>query len=481
MTDQGQGPVVVWFRRDLRLTDNQALAAAAETGRAVIPCYIFDAESVLAPGTAARWWLYHSLAGLARDISLRGGQLVVRAGDAAEELRRLAAETGACAVYASELPTPQAREIDDAVASGLRHAQIRFERLPGSLLFGTDPVRTKNGTPFRVFTPFYKACLALPDPGMPRSVPGPMRFYDRPLRVDELDSLALVPVSPNWAHEFGQRWHPGEAGAAKGLERFLEAGLGDYPESRDRPDLESTSMLSPHLAFGELSPRQAWYAVQSRSVAAPELGPGAQAWLRQLVWREFSYYLLSHWPRLPAEPLRQEFAEFPWADDREGLTAWQQGRTGYPLVDAGMRELWETGWMHNRVRMVAASFLVKDLLIPWQCGARWFEDTLLDADVANNSASWQWVAGCGTDAAPYFRIFNPVAQGRRFDPAGSYVRRYVPEIASLPDKYLHSPQAATGAVLEKANLVLGRDYPRPIVDHADARRRALAGYASMRR
>ncbi|BBK33077.1 hypothetical protein STHU_37110 [Allostella humosa] len=296
----------------------------------------------------------------------------------------------------------------------------------------------------------------------------------------ELAALDLLPTRPDWAGGLRQAWQPGEDGARQRLAAFVRRGLKGYGAGRDRPDRAGTSMLSPHLHFGEISPGTAWTAVDGAGAADPALAADAEAYLRELGWREFSYQLLFHHDDLADAALRPEYGAFPWRDDPAGLAAWQRGRTGYPIVDAGMRQLWQTGWMHNRVRMVAASFLIKDLLLPWQAGERWFWDTLVDADLANNAASWQWVAGCGADAAPFFRIFNPVLQGQKFDPDGSYVRRFVPELARLPDRWVHQPWAAPSAVLADAGVRLGQDYPRPIVDHAAARPRALAALATLK-
>lgn len=316
---------------------------------------------------------------------------------------------------------------------------------------------------------------------MPLPVPPVMRFAQAELASDSLADWRLRPVQPDWAAGFDARWTPGESGAGRCLERFLAGDLARYAGERDRPDHDGTSTLSPYLHFGELSPRQVWHAVRQHAVHAAMPADRAEPFLRQLGWREFSYHLLHHWPDLPAAAFRPGFAAFPWQDNAALLRRWQQGRTGYPIVDAGMRQLWQTGWMHNRIRMIAASFLVKDLLIPWQRGEAWFWDTLVDADLANNAAGWQWVAGSGADAAPYFRIFNPVLQSRKFDPQGTYIRRWVPELAGLAARHIHEPWSASGAALAEAGIELGRDYPEPLVDHAAARRRALDAYASLPR
>ena len=307
-----------------------------------------------------------------------------------------------------------------------------FRRFAGGLLFEPEVPRTKSGDPFRVFTPFYKACLTLdaPKPPLPRPESSLSAPADWP-GSEGLEDWGLLPTEPDWAGGMREAWEPGEAGAKARLLWFLDEAMGGYSDQRNRPDRPGTSGLSPHLHFGEVSPHQCWQAVENRLAEDDRGARGGRSFLRELVWREFSYHLLSHWPHLPERAFRPEFMAFPWDEDEAALKAWQQGRTGYPIVDAGMRELWQTGWMHNRVRMITASFLIKDLMIPWQVGENWFWDTLVDADLANNAASWQWVAGSGADAAPYFRVFNPTLQGKKFDPNGDYVRRYVPELSLI--------------------------------------------------
>lgn len=471
-------PVIVWFRSDLRLADNRALAAAAATGRAIVSCFVLDepVPDEQAPGGARRWWLHHSLVALAKQLEARGGSLLLRRGSARSVIADLVAETGARDVFASTCPEPAAADLEQTLRTTLEGDGVALHVQPGALLFRPESVQTKGGQPFKVFTPFWKACLQLPDPPEPIEAPRHLEPFSGELETERLEDWSLLPERPNWAREFVDFWQPGEGGAHARLETFIENGLETYPDRRDRPDLDGTSGLSPHLHFGELSPGQVWHAVRSVMAVRPASRVGGEAFLRQLGWREFSYYLLRYWPNLPKEPFRPEFGEFPWQLDADLLRRWQRGLTGYPLVDAGMRQLWQTGWMHNRVRMVAASFLVKHLLIPWQHGAAWFWDTLVDADLANNSASWQWVAGCGADAAPYFRIFNPIIQGKKFDPEGNYVRRWVPELAELPVKHIHEPWSAPAETLSRAGVQLDQDYPKPIVDHAAARARALAAY-----
>lgn len=472
--------VIVWFRQDLRLSDNPALSAAAAAGRPVIPLYILDTENAgrWAPGGASRWWLHHSLEALSRSLASQGLRLVLRRGAAGPVLERLIAETGARGVHWNRCYEPWAARRDDSIEAALNAAGVAVRSFNAALLFEPWEIATKGGAPYRVFTPFWRACLA----AEPSAPPLPVPAFAEPAAAatagsEDLDSWGLLPTAPDWAGGLRAAWEPGEAAAQRLLRGFLETGLAGYEAARDRPDFASTSRLSPHLHFGEIGPRQVWHAIHRLSaVGDGEADAGPRKFLAELGWREFSYHLLHHFPDLPEAPLQPRFADFPREENPEALRAWQQGETGYPFVDAGMRQLWRTGWMHNRLRMVAASFLVKHLRIPWQAGAAWFLDTLVDADLANNSAGWQWVAGCGADAAPWFRIFNPVAQGEKFDPQGDYVRRYVPELAGLPDRWIHRPWEAPPEVLHAAGVRLGEDYPPPIVDHATARRAALAAY-----
>ncbi|MFW2405377.1 MAG: cryptochrome/photolyase family protein [Gammaproteobacteria bacterium] len=482
-TNEGtQGAVILWLRSDLRLTDNRALNAAANTGKSVIPVFILDDSTAgeWSPGGASRWWLHHSLVSLSAGIRALGGRLILRRGDSRAELARLIEEAQADELCFTRCYEPNAVELEKSVADALS-SRVAVRRFGGHLLFEPEQLRTKAGAPFRVFSPFWKACLREPDPGAPKTTSRPIDFSDHALASDSLDDWSLLPESPDWAGGLRDNWQPGEAGAHSALQVFTEQAVGAYQEQRDRPDLQGTSRLSAHLHFGEISPRQVWHAVNSELHFDSSLSRGGESWLREIGWREFSYHLLTHWPDLPEQPFRKEFSTFPWRSDPEALGCWQRGMTGYPLVDAGMRELWVTGWMHNRVRMIAASFLVKHLLIPWQEGEAWFWDTLVDADLANNSAGWQWVAGSGADAAPFFRIFNPIVQGKKFDPDGDYVRRWVPELAGVPTKYLHEPWSAPPELLADAGVAIGKDYPAPIVEHAAARERALEAFKSLRR
>ena len=467
---------LLWFSRDLRLADNPALAAALARGP-VLPFFLLDdAEAgAWAPGGASRWWLHGALQALDQALRARGSRLILRRGAARPAFAELLAQTGADAVYWNRRYEPWARARSAALKLELRAQGVDVRSFNASLLHEPGQLNTQQGDPYRVFTPFWKALrsqLRVERPGAaPARLAGPAQWP----ASDALDDWALRPPRPDWAAGLRAAWTPGEAGALERLRDFAGAAALAYAEQRNLPGQAGTSRLSPHLHFGEIGPRQVWHALARRHRATDEgrPPPGVETFLSEIAWREFSYHLLHHFPQLPQEPLRGAFAHFPWEDDPAGLRAWQQGRTGYPIVDAGLRELWHPGWMHNRVRMIVASFLVKDLLLPWQAGATWFWDTLVDADLASNSASWQWVAGCGADAAPYFRVFNPSLQGAKFDPQGRYVRRWLPELARLPDARLHAPWEASAAELEAAGVQLGRHYPAPIVEHGAARSRAL--------
>ena len=479
-------PSILWFRQDLRLADNPALAAALARGAPILPLYVLDEKTPgrWAPGGAGRWWLHHSLAALAADLEGLGRPLVLRRGPAERVLAELAAEVGAVAVFWNRCYEPFAIARDTRIKAALQDRGLIAENSNGALLFEPWVPQTQSGGPFKVFTPFWRHLLGRGSPAAPlprpEALPGGVEA-----RGDALEDWSLLPRAPDWAGGLREGWVPGEAGARARLAAFLEAAVGDYQGQRDLPDSPGTSRLSPHLHWGEISPRQVWQATRHRAAAGDlkagdPKAEGGEAFLRELGWREFSYHLLYHWPELPERNWKPAFDAFPWRDDDEAYRAWTRGRTGYPLVDAGLRELWTTGWMHNRVRMVAASFLIKHLLIHWRRGEDWFWDTLVDADLASNAASWQWVAGSGADAAPFFRIFNPVTQSRKFDPEGGYLRRWLPELAGLPAAAIHAPWEAEAGTLAAAGVRLGETYPRPIVDHAAARQRALAALETIK-
>lgn len=477
---------VVWFRNDLRLDDNPALVAAARRG-AVVPVFVWapDEEAPWEPGAASRWWLHHSLRALATALDRVGVPLVIRRGPTLDALRAVARECAATHVAWNRRYEPAVIKRDTAIKKALAADGYDAESFNGSLLFEPVHVATKEGRPYQVFTPFWRALLAREEPAEPVAAPRKLvpaataRAGGRNLAPDDLGLLPEI----DWAGTMRRTWSPGAAGAEKRLAAFRAGPLGSYGTERDRPDHEGTSRLSPHLHFGEISPRRVWHAIRAAAGGKPaaKIVGSAEVYLRELGWREFASHLLYHFPHTADAPLRADYARFPWADDPVGLRAWRRGRTGFPIVDAGMRQLWASGWMHNRVRMIVASFLVKDLRVTWQEGARWFWDTLVDADLAANTLGWQWAAGCGADAAPYFRVFNPTSQGEKFDPAGDYVRGWVPELKGLPSADIHAPAEADSRVLATAGLTLGREYPEPIVDHAEARKRALEALKSMSR
>ncbi len=466
---------IVWFRRDLRVADHPALRAARGCDR-LIPVYIHgpDEDAPWAAGAASRWWLHHSLSALQHALGRRGSRLLIRKGPATEALLQLAREADATALFWSgDLPEPAARRQAAQVRSALQVAGISCHEFGGYLLHIPEALRTRGGQPFRVFTPFWKALQQSAPPSDPQPAPRALPPVPGQLHSLPLAALELLPRI-RWDSGLAASWRPGEPGARKRLAEFAATALADYPEGRDHPAETGTSRLSPHLHFGEITPRQILHVVDREVAMSPSLLRGAEAFTRQLGWREFGAYLLHHFPHTPEAPLDRRFEQFRWRHDYAPLyDAWRHGATGYPIVDAGLRELWHTGWMHNRVRLLAASLLVKNLRVPWQEGARWFWDTLVDADLGNNTLGWQWVAGCGADAAPFFRVFNPVLQAQRHDPQGRYVRRWLPELAGLPDRWLARPWAAPATVLASAGVVLGRDYPQPVVPFAPSRQEAL--------
>ena len=468
---------LLWFRQDLRLSDHAALHAALRDGRKVLPVFVLDdaAAGAWAPGGGSRWWLHHSLAALSERLAKFGAPLVLRRGSALELIPLLAREIGATEVHTGGGSEPWARALDRDVAAALKADGVEMRRHRTRTLFNSEAIRNGTGGVYGVYSAFARACRASgglhPLLAEPKHIPSPT-----PPASDRLEDWGLLPNRPDWAGGLRATWTPGEAGAQARVQLFLENGLTDYAARRNLPGIDGTSMLSPHIAWGEISLAQAWFAADA---AAEGAGEGLAVFQSELLWREFSIYQLWHHPDLPEQPLRKNFAGMQWRDDPAGLAAWQRGQTGIPIVDAGMRQLWQTGWMHNRVRMIVASFLTKHLLISWQTGEAWFWNTLVDADLSSNAASWQWVAGSGADAAPYFRVFNPVLQGTKFDADGAYVRRYVPELARLGDKYLQAPWEAPASVLAAAGIRLGRDYPNPILDLSAGRDRALAAWRGL--
>ena len=477
-----KAPVIIWFRQDLRLTDNPALYAAYEKGHPIIPLYILDDENAeeWKMGAASRVWLHHSLEALNKDLS---GHLVIEKGNAANVLPDIIARTKAAGIYWNRCYEPWRIKRDESIKSFLKENMdgLDIQSFNGSLLWEPWTIKNQAGDPYKVFTPFYKkGCLQqAEDPRKPFERPTRLTYGDTNGLGCDVNDLHLLPAKErNWDERLVSHWNISEDGAQKRLQDFLNNGLSHYKKGRDHPAADSTSRLSPYLHFGQISPNTAWYAAKEHGTAKGWTSD-RDHFLSELAWREFSYSLLYHFPSIPWENLQEKFNAFPWkSQESNDLKNWQQGRTGYPIVDAGMRQLWETGYMHNRVRMIVGSFLVKNMLTHWHRGEEWFWDCLVDADLANNSASWQWIAGCGADAAPYFRIFNPILQSKKFDENGDYIRHFVPELKDMPAKHIHAPWEAPDEVLEQAGIALGKDYPAPMMDHGEARERALEAFQS---
>ena len=471
-----QPPVVLWFRDDLRLADNPALGAAIEARAPLICLYVFEDGGERRPlGGASHWWLAGSLRALEADLDRRGQRLVLRRGTASAVVPALVKETGAVAVHCARRYGMAERAVDAVIANSLRARGVELRVHTGTLLFEPEALHTDAGRPARVYAAFNRRLQAVGPPRRPKPASRTLPPPDENLRSESLDAWHLEPTAPDWASGLRHAWQPGEAGAQKNLAAFVKTRLQHYATARDRVDNLGSSRLSPHLRFGELSPSQIWHAVNTAKSHS-----GADKFLSELAWRDFAYHQLTEFPEMATRNLRESFDAFPWRDDAGALRAWQRGRTGYPIVDAAMRELWITGWMPNRLRMVTASFLVKHLLIDWRRGEEWFWDTLVDADPANNAINWQWVAGSGIDSTPYFRIFNPILQGRRVDPEGDYVRRWLPELAGVPTKHIHAPWELSAIELAGFGVTLGKTYPEPTVDHAHARQRALAALRNIR-
>ena len=466
--------LICWFRRDLRTHDNPALYNAAKEGL-ILPVYILDDRNPdeYETGSASKVWLHHSLISLNQKL---GGNLIVKRGNPVEILVKLASFHEIDRIYWNRCYEPWQINRDKNIKIVLEQKGIKVKSYNASLLWEPWSILKADGTPYKVFTPFYrKGCLGSTGPRSPLPEPEKI-FYVENVNSTDIKDFKLLPET-GWSKKFGKYWDIGEDGAYKRLDDFLESGLKDYKEERNFPSRNNVSRLSPYLHFGEISPNYIWHKVLTQENKG--YIQDIDHFCSELGWREFSYYLLYHFPHLPKQNLNSKFDIFPWQEDKKLLGLWQKGKTGIPIVDAGMRQLWETGYMHNRVRMIVASFLVKNLLLDWRYGEKWFRDCLVDADLANNSASWQWVAGCGADAAPYFRIFNPVTQGQKFDPEGYYTRKFVPELKNLPDKYLFNPWEAPEHVLRGAGISLGQEYPQPIVDLKESRNKALEAFASL--
>jgi deoxyribodipyrimidine photo-lyase len=462
-------PILLWFRRDLRLADNPALSAALAQNRPVIPLFIHDESSPESRplGGASRWWLGKSLTALDQALGKLGARLILRRGSTLPILRQIVADTGATELHLNRRFDAAGMKIDRDVINTLQAGGVDVVEHDGNYLHEPTFLKTQQGQSFKVFTPFWRRLLDHYSPGL---LLAPPRQWSSSTVSAASDPLASFQFSRRWSEAFGDHWQPGEAGARRALKSFAEDVAEDYAATRDRPDLAGTSRLSPHLAWGEISVHRAWTDAGSGNSG------GVQNFRRELGWRDFNMHVLFHFPALPQLAWQEPFRAFPFKMDKAGLTAWQRGNTGYPMVDAGMRELWHTGWMHNRVRMIVASFLIKHQLIDWHDGEAWFWDTLVDADLAQNAGNWQWVAGCGFDAAPFFRIFNPMLQGEKFDPKGDYIRRWVPELAKLKTRDLQAPWKLSTTQLAEADIALGRDYPQPVVQHEEARARALTAY-----
>lgn len=467
-----EAPTILWFRKDLRLADNSALEAAIAAGGPVIPVYIWAPEEAgtWAPGGASRWWLHQALASLSGELRVRSGELILREGNSLDELRDIIEETGAKRVYWNRRYESPLRELDAEIKRSLREEGIEVESFNSSLLNEPHTASTGSDQPYKVYTPYWKKVKDRPLPDLAKPDLDQLRFPKSFPESVELDTLGLLPSIP-WDEGFYKKWDVSEKAALQRLDAFVESPIQDYAEDRDRPDVEGTSCLSPYLHWGQIGPRQIAHKLKEATDLTKK---GPQVYLKEVYWREFAYNVLYHFPHTPDKPLREEYASFPWEHDAATIKAWQRGRTGYPIVDAGMRQLWETGWMHNRVRMIVSSLLVKHLLHDWHEGAKWFWDTLVDADLASNTLGWQWSGGCGADAAPYFRVFNPIIQGKKFDPEGDYVKKYVPELKDLDAEFIHTPWEAPSHVLKRAGLSLGEDYPEPIIEHKKGRDRALA-------
>lgn len=467
---------LVWFRQDLRLFDNPALHFAASKGD-IIPVFIYP-EGL---GGASYWWLNQSLKKLINNFSEHGIELILTKGKPEVILPELAQKVSATSLVWNRVYSPKGIEQGANVKQAFCATDIHLQSFNGQLLIEPSTVLNKQGAPYKVFTPFWRYCTSILNPSELLPIPSLSQKQSELSAIsDSLDSWNLHPSQPDWSSGLAERWQPGEQGAQQRLGSFLQNVIGNYKDGRDFPAQHNTSYLAPHLAFGEISAKQIWFDTHNAIQAGDVDAVNGNKFLSEIGWREFSRYLLVHFPQMVSSPFNSKFEAFPWQDSPELLTAWQRGQTGYPIVDAGMRELWHTGYMHNRVRMISASFLTKHCLTHWHAGMDWFWDTLVDADIANNTASWQWVSGCGADASPYFRVFNPILQGEKFDKQGDYIKKWLPELAELSPKFIHQPWQADPLSMQQANVQLGVNYPHPIVDHKEARELALSAYTALK-
>ena len=465
---------IFWFRQDLRISDNPGLFEAAKNGL-VLPVYLFDDELAadFRLGSASKWWLHHSLQSLDKSLD---NKLNFYVGDSKTILSKIIKENNIGAVYWNRCYEPWRIKADNEIKQSL---EIECKSFNGSLLWEPWEILKADKSSYKVFTPFYRnGCLRASEPREP--LPKPQKLSLLKNSNFALSELNLLP-DKKWYKRMESFWSVGEDSAQQRLQEFLDNGLLNYKDSRNYPAKKNISRLSPYLHFGEISPNQVWYSAQAKKAINYSYSKDVDHFLSEIGWREFSYYLLYHFPQLPQKNFQAKFDQFPWRNDRNLMEAWKKGKTGFPIIDAGMRELWQTGYMHNRVRMIVASFLVKNLLTHWHHGEDWFWNCLVDADLANNSASWQWIAGSGADAAPYFRIFNPVTQGEKFDPEGEYTRRFVPELENLSNEFLFRPWEATEHVLKSAGIVLGKTYPMPIIDLKASREEALSSYRNLQK
>lgn len=466
-------PIIVWFRKDIRLEDNSAWKKAVDSGKPIIPVYIHSEQDKEDMGSASRWWLHHSLKDLIRQLNLKGSNLILIQGRTIECIARLVEITGSECVYWNRCYEPKHLEQDARLIEKLH--QMGIETWSGNSGLMVEPweIRNKQGKPYRVFSGFAKEWVVHANEPPIKRVKMPVSPSEWPKSIP-LEELNLLPEIP-WDELFFDIHDPSRGGAKKTLGVFLKSSISNYHKDRDIPSIKGTSQLSAALHWGQIGPREIMAALRAQPNSE-----GKHKYVHELAWREFAYYILYHFPETVEHPFKMEFNEFPWRNNDSERLAWQKGKTGYPIIDAGMRQLWQTGWMHNRVRMLVASFLVKHLLHSWKSGAAWFADTLVDADLANNTLGWQWVAGCGVDAAPYFRIFNPVTQGLKFDPDGSFVRRYLPELEGVPNKFIHSPWKLPVEMQKETGCIIGQTYPEPICGLIEGRIRALSVWRNSR-